>query len=91
MVERGDIIDSHPTDVGADVELSTRDSNQNPNLTQKEATMTQIRTTNQGSKQADDKNSIRPFHANVPESDLSELRRRINATISFGKMPGMLV
>jgi pimeloyl-ACP methyl ester carboxylesterase len=34
----------------------------------------------QGSKQADDKNAIRPFHVNVPEAELTELRRRINAT-----------
>jgi len=30
--------------------------------------------------QAADKNAIRPFHVNVPEADLTELRRRINAT-----------
>lgn len=42
--------------------------------------MTQISTTHQGNKQADDKNAIRPFHTNVPEEDLTELRRRINAT-----------
>ena len=42
--------------------------------------MTQVSTTHQGSKQADDKNAVRPFHVNVPEADLTELRRRINAT-----------
>ncbi|MGZ3333592.1 MAG: epoxide hydrolase family protein [Gemmatimonadaceae bacterium] len=42
--------------------------------------MTQIISTQPGSKQADDKNTIRPFHVNVPEADLTELRRRINAT-----------
>jgi pimeloyl-ACP methyl ester carboxylesterase len=42
--------------------------------------MTQISDTQRGSKQADDKNTIRPFHVNVPEADLTELRRRINAT-----------
>src|ERR1700680_1834212 len=47
---------------------------------QKEATMTEISTTKKGSKQADDKNTIRPFHVNVAEADLTELRRRINAT-----------
>ncbi|USK28802.1 epoxide hydrolase [Bacillus sp. CMF21] len=31
-------------------------------------------------KQHTDKNAIRPFHVNVPESDLNELRRRILAT-----------
>ncbi len=33
-----------------------------------------------GRKQAADKNAIRPFHVNVPEAELIELRRRINAT-----------
>ena len=34
----------------------------------------------QGSNHSDDKNAIRPFHVNVPEAELTELRRRINAT-----------
>ncbi len=42
--------------------------------------MTPISTTHQGSKQADDRNPIRPFHINVPEADLTDLRRRIIAT-----------
>src|ERR1700756_5912094 len=42
--------------------------------------MTQISATPQGSKQSSDKNAIRRFHVNVPEADLTELRRRINAT-----------
>src|SRR6202167_2973489 len=42
--------------------------------------MTQTSAPPQGSNQADDKNAIRPFHVNVPEADLAELRRRINAT-----------
>ena len=43
--------------------------------------MTEISTTKKGSKQADDKNTIRPFpHVNFPEAELTELRRRINAT-----------
>jgi hypothetical protein len=29
---------------------------------------------------ASDKTAIRPFHVNVPEGELTELRRRINAT-----------
>src|SRR3979411_2734953 len=37
-------------------------------------------TPQQGREQAADKNAIRPFHVNVPESELTELRRRINAT-----------
>src|SRR5262245_59409094 len=31
-------------------------------------------------EQAHDKNAIRPFQVNVPEAELTELRRRINAT-----------
>jgi pimeloyl-ACP methyl ester carboxylesterase len=42
--------------------------------------VTQTSGTQRGSENADDKNSIRPFHVNVPESELTELRRRINAT-----------
>ena len=34
----------------------------------------------QRSEQAADRNAIRPFRVNVPEAELSELRRRINAT-----------
>jgi len=34
----------------------------------------------QGSQPAADKNAIRPFHVKVPEAELTELRRRINAT-----------
>ena len=42
--------------------------------------MTDTIATQQGSKQAADKNAIRPFHVNVPEAELTELRRRIVAT-----------
>jgi pimeloyl-ACP methyl ester carboxylesterase len=42
--------------------------------------MTQISSAHQGSNQADAKNTIRPFHVNVAEAELTELRRRINAT-----------
>src|SRR5271168_5376740 len=45
------------------------------NTAQKEDTMTQASAT-----QAADKTTIRPFHVNVPEAELTELRRRINAT-----------
>jgi hypothetical protein len=48
--------------------------------TQKEDTMTRTSATQQGSEQAADRNAIRPFHVNVPEAELTELRRRINAT-----------
>jgi pimeloyl-ACP methyl ester carboxylesterase len=37
-------------------------------------------TAPQGSKQASDRDAIRPFSVNVPDSELTELRRRINAT-----------
>jgi pimeloyl-ACP methyl ester carboxylesterase len=48
---------------------------------QKENTMTQTTGTQQASEQATDKTAIRPFpHVNVPEAELTELRRRINAT-----------
>ena len=43
--------------------------------------MSQTGATPQGSKQAADKTAIRPFQiVNVPEAELTELRRRINAT-----------
>ena len=42
--------------------------------------MTPTTATQRSSEQAPDKNPIREFHANVPEAELSELRRRINAT-----------
>ena len=43
--------------------------------------MTQPIATPQSSNQAADKNAIRPFpKVNVPEAELTELRRRINAT-----------
>ena len=42
--------------------------------------MTPASATKRGREKADDKNAIRPFHVNVPEADLTELRRRINAT-----------
>src|SRR6516225_1445030 len=45
------------------------------NIYSKEDTMTQS-----SAKQAADKNAIRPFHVSVPEAELAELRRRINAT-----------
>ena len=34
----------------------------------------------QGSNHSDDKSAIRPFHVNIAEAELTELRRRINAT-----------
>jgi len=42
--------------------------------------MTQTTATQRGTEQASDKTAIRPFHVNVPETELTELRRRISAT-----------
>ena len=42
--------------------------------------MTQTSATQQTSAQSADKTAIRPFQVNVPEAELTELRRRINAT-----------
>ena len=42
--------------------------------------MTQPSATQQGSKQAADKTAFRPFQVNVPEADLTELRKRVSAT-----------
>jgi len=42
--------------------------------------MVQISVTPRVGEQAADKNGIRPFRASVPDADLAELRRRIEAT-----------
>src|SRR6184192_4314164 len=42
--------------------------------------MTQTSATQRSGKQASDMNAIRPFHVSFPEAELTELRRRINAT-----------
>jgi hypothetical protein len=42
--------------------------------------MTQTSATQRSGEQAADKNAMRPFHVNIPEAELTELRRRINAT-----------
>ena len=47
---------------------------------QKEITMTQTIAKQQSTEQSTDKNAVRPFKVNVPEAELTELRRRINAT-----------
>jgi pimeloyl-ACP methyl ester carboxylesterase len=52
-------------------------ANSKSKTTQKENTMTQASATQRGSEQAD---AIRPFHVNVPEADLTDLRGRIKAT-----------
>jgi pimeloyl-ACP methyl ester carboxylesterase len=45
-----------------------------------EGTMSQGSAARQGSEQPADKTVIRPFHSNFPETELTDLRRRINAT-----------
>jgi hypothetical protein len=42
--------------------------------------MTQNTAAKQSNGQATDKTAIRPFNVNVPESELTELRRRVEAT-----------
>jgi pimeloyl-ACP methyl ester carboxylesterase len=42
--------------------------------------MAQTGATQQSKEQSGDQTAIRPFHVNVPETELTELRRRINAT-----------
>jgi pimeloyl-ACP methyl ester carboxylesterase len=42
--------------------------------------MIETSATQRASEQPDDKKAIRPFHVNVPEAELTELRRRVNAT-----------
>ena len=42
--------------------------------------MNQTTATQRSTEQTSDKNAMRPFHVNVPEAELTELRRRINAT-----------
>jgi pimeloyl-ACP methyl ester carboxylesterase len=60
--------------------LSAHTQTRNPTYSDKEATMTQISTVEHGIKRADDTTAIHPFHVNVPETELTELRTRINAT-----------
>jgi len=48
--------------------------------TKEEDTMNQTSAIQRGSEQAADKSAIRPFNVNVPETELTELRRRIKAT-----------
>ena len=52
-------------------------TNQNPKLSKKEGTMAQAGATQRSSEQPD---AIRPFHFNVSDADLTELRTRINNT-----------
>ena len=47
---------------------------------EEEVSMTPVTVTEQRTEQTTDKTAIRPFRVNVPEAELTELRRRINAT-----------
>src|ERR1700693_6118439 len=49
-------------------------------LQRRKDTMAQTTATQRGTQQAPDKNALRSFHVNVPEAELTELRRRILAT-----------
>jgi pimeloyl-ACP methyl ester carboxylesterase len=51
-----------------------------PKTTRKTAAMTQSKATQQAGEQAADQAAIRPFPVNVPETEVTELRRRIKAT-----------
>ena len=42
--------------------------------------MSQTTATQRSTQQAPDKNALRPFHVNVPEAELTDLKRRILAT-----------
>jgi pimeloyl-ACP methyl ester carboxylesterase len=66
--------------MGRQPHTNQRPRNKKIQTSPKEDTMAEITTTH-GSIQASDKNAIRPFpHLSVPEAELTELRRRINAT-----------
>jgi pimeloyl-ACP methyl ester carboxylesterase len=49
-------------------------------ITSKEDTTTQTSATERGSESAADETTLRPFHVNFSEAELTELRRRVNAT-----------
>src|SRR6202167_133079 len=51
-----------------------------PKTIKEDNSMTTAATLQEGAKQSTDPGVIRPFHVHVPEAELTELRRRINAT-----------
>jgi pimeloyl-ACP methyl ester carboxylesterase len=59
---------------------TTKSTTPHKKTTHKEKTMTQTSPAPQASKQAADSGAIRPFQVNVPEAELTELRKRIKAT-----------
>src|SRR5216683_6966705 len=60
--------------------IRRRTNQKHPILLKKKDTMTQTSSTQPSGEQAADKNAIRPFHVNIQEAEITELRRRINAT-----------
>jgi pimeloyl-ACP methyl ester carboxylesterase len=60
--------------------IACASAHSNSESTPKEDTMTQTKTTQRSGEQTADKTAIRPFHVNVPQAQLTELRRRIEAT-----------
>src|SRR3954469_14103759 len=65
---------------GARRALLTHERRPRSKPTEEENTMTKTGVAEQSSKQTLDNNAIRPFQVNVPEAELTELRRRITAT-----------
>src|SRR5260370_36737049 len=55
-------------------------TSEKPRTSQKENTLAQTSIRQASGERAADKNAIRPFQGNIPEAELTELRRRINAT-----------
>src|SRR5437667_5200192 len=64
----------------SELEQINHPTSQELEITQREDTMTQTIAGQRSSEQTADKNAIRPFQITFPESDLTELRRRIEAT-----------
>src|SRR5712675_1073724 len=60
--------------------IRPRTNQKHPNTAQKEDAMTPNSATKPRDDPTADKNAIRPFQVDVPEAELTELRRRINAT-----------
>jgi pimeloyl-ACP methyl ester carboxylesterase len=48
--------------------------------TEKEGPMTESSATKRAGEQTTDNTAIRPFHSNFPETELTDLRRRVNVT-----------
>ena len=59
--------------------------------TPKEDTMTQTIATQRSSEQTADKNAIRPFHVNIPEAVLADLRQRLAQTRLPTRKPSPII